>query len=151
MIGDRKTENIMTGIKDTSVTLENIKSTQFIGGQSFVTYISKSDDAYDFFLTVPPSWKTARISFTYSPEALNKHHIVTPNVFYRIDNSSVMEAPAVGSNGSISGVSVFQDGSGQGFSSWIMQIGNFDSGSHTFYFKYYFYGTVSGTFSTVAL
>lgn len=151
MIGDRKTENIMTGIKDTSVTLENIKSTQFIGGQSFVTYITNSDNQYDFALTLPSSWKTARISFTYTAEAATKHHIVKPNIFYRVDNPNVMESPVVGTNGAVSDLDFFQDGGGQGFSSWIMQIANFDTSSHTFYFKYYFYGTVSGTFSTVAL
>lgn len=151
MIGDRKTENILSSIKDNSLTLENSKSTQFIGGKSFVTYVTNSDNQYDFSLNVPQAYKAAKITFTFTDNALNKFHIVKPTIYYRIDNPDVMGSPAILSNGTNQIVSFFQDGVAHGVNTYVLQLTNGDAAAHTFYLKYYFYGTTSGTFNTVAL
>lgn len=151
MIGDRKTENILTNIKDNSLTIENAKSTQFIGGKSFVTYVTNSNNQNDFSLSVPQAYKAAKITFTFSDNAVNYFHIVRPTIYYRIDNPDVMASPTVLSSGTGQIISFFQNGVDHGQNTYIVQITNVDASSHTFYFKYYFYGTTSGTFGTVAL
>lgn len=151
MIGDRKTENILTNIKDSSVTLENGKSTQFIGGKSFVTYAVSSGDQYDFSLSSPAAYKAARITYTFDPTAAEKFHIVQPTIYYRMDNPDVMADPVILSNGSSYIMRFFQDGVSHGVNTYIIQLSHGESGTHTFYFKYFFYGTVKGTFTTVAL
>lgn len=151
MIGDRKTENILTNIKDSSITLENGKSTQFIGGKSFVTYITNSNAQYDYSLSTVASYKAARIIFTFDENASDKFHIVQPTIYYRMDNPDVMGDPVILSNGSSYIMRYFQDGISHGSNSYIIQLSHGESGTHTFYFKYYFYGTVKGTFSTTTL
>lgn len=151
MIGDRKTENILSTIKDSSTTLENGKSTQFIGGKSFVTYVTNSNDLYDYSLSAPASYKAARITFTFDSSAADKFHIVQPTIYYRMDDPDVMANPVILSNGSSYIMRFFQDGVAHGVNTYVIQLSHGESGTHTFYFKYYFYGTVKGTFSTVAL
>lgn len=151
MIGDRKTENILTTIKDSTVTLQNGKSTQLLGGKSFVTYVTNSNDPYDYSLSAPASYKAARISFTFDSNASNKFHIVQPTIYYRMDNPDVMADPVILSNGTSYIMRYFQDGVSQGQNTYIIQLSHGESGTHTFYFKYFFYGTVRGTFNTVPL
>lgn len=151
MIGDRKTENIFTNIKNGVETIQSSKSTQPISGKSFVTYVTKSNDLYDFSLSVPQSYKIALVEFTYEPSAATKHHIVKPTIFYRLDAPDVMAAPIIESYTTNTGIDFFQLRTGQGFASWVIQITNIDAATHTFYFKFFFYGTVKGTFVTSAL
>lgn len=147
MIGDRKTENIYTTIKDGNVSLENVKTTQPISGKSFVTSITKSDLQYDYSVTIPQSYKKATIMFYYQQGAENKHHIVKPSVYYRIGNPDVMGSPEVDSYSQNVDTTVFCTGMGHGFTRWTLQMTNTNAGSVTFYIKAFFYGTTTGTFT----
>ena len=147
MIGDRKTENIFTVIKDGDESMQNVKSTQAIGGKSFVTYITKSDLQYDYSLSVPQAYKKATILFTYPENAQTKHHIVKPSIYFRINNPDVMGSPAVDSYDQNVDTTVFMTGTGIGFSRWTLQMSNYNASSVTFYVKAFFYGTTTGTFT----
>ena len=150
MIGDRKTENAFTLIKDATETAQNIKSTQPISGKSFVTYVTESGLQFDYSVTIPQSYKTAVIDFTYSPGAEFKQHILKPSVYYRLNDPNVMASPIVDSYNLFTDITVFQTRTGQGFGQWIVQMTNANASSQTFYLKVYFYGTTSGTFTVTA-
>lgn len=151
MIGDRKTENILSSIKDIDLNISSMKSTQYLGGASFVTYVTSSEDLYDFQITIPQSYKTAKVTFTYPISASTKNHIVSLTAYFRIDNPKVMAAPVIEDSNSFQIATPFVDGSGLGFTSWIIQLANGSPSSKTFYFKFFFSGTTSGTFNAVAL
>ena len=147
MIGDRKTEDVLTTIKDGDTSLANIKSTQPISGKSFVTYVTSSDDLYDYVITMPQSYKKATIMFYYKTGAEQKHHIVKPHIYYRLDDPNVMANPALPSYTTNIDTTVFMTGTGWGFSRWTLQLTNTAASSQTIYVKAYFYGTTTGTFT----
>lgn len=141
--------DILDEVKNMIEDVNNFKTTQQSSGRSFVNYSVSSSNSYDFSISVNTSNKAFRLTFTQSEPT--KYNIVDLSYFFRIDNSAVMADPYV-SNAPPYTVEVVLEKPQLGITTWILDCTNNNAPtSHTFYFKFYFNGTVDGTFSAVAL
>lgn len=151
---NRKTDTIAEYIADISKNIEEFKSTQPASGKSFVNYSTNSSNAYDFSLTTNVYDKAFRI--TFNDELSGKYNIVDLSWFMRVDNPNVMDNPRLTNNIPYT-VQVCYEAPQLGKTTWILDCGNLDFSTypnvntHTFYFKFYFNGTTTGTFSAVAI
>ena len=151
---DRKTHNIIDFIKNIANNIDEFKSTQPAAGKSFVNYAVSSSNTYDFALVMNTRNKTFRLTFTH--ELPDKYNIVDLSWFMRVDNSNVMANPYV-SNATPYTTEVCFEAPQLGVTTWLLDCGNLDFSivpavnTHTFYFKFYFNGTTTGTFSAVAI
>lgn len=146
---DRKTDTITEYISDISKNIDEFKSTQPASGKSFVNYSVSSENTYDFALTTNVSSKAFRITFTH--ELPDKYNIVDLSWFVRIDNPNVMANPYL-SNATPYTTEVCFEAPQLGVTTWILDCTNLNYPvPHTFYFKFYFNGTTTGTFSAVSI
>lgn len=147
---DRKSDTITEYVADISKDINEFKSTQIAGGKSFVNYSVSSSSAYDFSIVMNTRNKTFKITFTH--ELPDKYNIVDLTWFVRLDNSNVMDNPRL-TNISPYTVQVCPETPQQGVTTWLLDCDNIDFSTfpnvntHTFYFKFYFNGTTTGTFS----
>lgn len=151
---DRKTDTITEYISDISKNIDEFKSTQPASGKSFVNYSVSSSNTYDFALVMNNMNKTFRITFTH--ELPDKYNIVDLSWFMRVDNNNVMDSPYL-SNASPYTTEVCFESPQLGITTWLLDCGNLDFttypnvNTHTFYFKFYFNGTTTGTFSAISI
>ena len=146
---DRKSDTITEYISDISKNIDEFKGTQLSGGKSFINYSVSSSNTYDFALTTTAFAKAFRITFTH--ELSDKYNIVDLTWFVRIDNSDVMANPYL-SNAAPYTTEVCFEAPQLGKTTWILDCTNLNyPASHIFYFKFYFNGTTTGTFSAVAI
>lgn len=151
---DRKTDNILSVVADISKNIDEFKAMQSAGGKSFVNYSVSSVNNYDFALTISTQNKAFRVTFTH--ELADKYNIVDLSWFMRVDNSAVMANPRV-SNVVPYTTEVCFEAPQLGVTTWILDCSNVDYTSfpsvntHTFYFKFYFNCTTTGTFSAVVI
>lgn len=151
---DRKTDNIVNIVKDVSNNIDEFKSMQSVSGKSFVNYSVSSNSAYDFAITMNVTNRAFRVIFTH--ELPDKYNIVDLSWFMRVDNSNVMASPRV-SNAVPYTTEVCFEAPQLGVTTWILDCSNLDYSSfpsvntHTFYFKFYFNGTTTGTFNAVTI
>jgi len=137
--------NITDRITDMSKSLGEFKSVQKSSGDSFVNYATSSTNSYDFALTTNVAHKSFRLTFTHTEP--DKYNIVDLSWFVRIDDSNVMASPRV-SNATPYTTEVCYEAPQLGVTTWLIDCTNLNNpASHTFYFKFYFNGTTSGTFS----
>lgn len=150
MINDRKHNDIIQTIHSMTDEVADLKDTQPLGGTSFVTYVTKSSDLYDYSMVQSTERAGFRVTFTHDPTKGTKYHIVNMSTFMRIGNPDVMASPYY------TGTAVdipanflpLPEASDAGVSQWIVTTHNYDvPTSYTFYFKFFFKGTVGGTFS----
>ena len=144
-----KQPDILDEIKKINIDINEFKTTQQSSGKSFVNYSVSSTSDYDFSMVVDVVDKAFRLTFTHSEP--NKYNIVDLTWFVRIDNSAVMENPYL-SNATPYTVEMAHEKPQLGLTTWILDCTNLNApSSHTFYFKFYFNGTVDGTFSATAI
>ena len=134
-------------------SVQEMKSTQPLGGRSFVNYATFSELPHDVSVSMDGVFKDVRLVFTGSDA--ESVHLVQPSVFYRLDNPEVMESPELAPFATGRGLRMFQEYARAGESSWVITLLDQDWGNHgadfTYYIKAYFSGTTSGTFSFVHL
>ena len=146
---DRKNDNITEYIENISKNISEFKSTQPSGGKSFVNYQVSSSNQYDFAVTMDATNKTFRVTFTH--ELPDKYNIVDLSWFMRVDNSDVMASPYL-SNAVPYTTEVCYEMPQLGVTTWLLDCNNLDyPTNHTFYYKLYFNGTTTGTFSAALL
>lgn len=152
---DRKNETLAGYVKEAKDDLGDIKYAQPIGGASFVNYNTSSTDLYDYSIGLSVSTRPFRVTFTH--DVTDRYNIVDMSHFIRVDNSDVMSSPYVPSSLNFITTRVVTEEPQHGLTSWIIDVTNLDrDGSfniipHTVFFKFFFSGTVSGTFSFTAL
>ena len=153
---DRKQEDIITIIDSMSNSISDIKSVQQVSGDSFVNYSVYSANTYDFAITLTSIFTGMDFRLTFTHSEPLKYNIVDMSFFMRVDNSNVMANPYV-SNAVPYTVQVANEAPQLGVTTWLLNCTNLDFttwptvNSHTFYFKFYFNGTVSGTFSSALI
>lgn len=146
---NRKSDTITEYVSDISKNIEEFKSTQPASGKSFVNYSVSSSNIYDFALTTTVFAKAFRITFIH--ELADKYNIVDLSFFVRIDDPNVMANPYL-SNAPPYTTEVCFEAPQLGKTTWILDCTNLNYPvSHTFYFKFYFNGTTTGTFSAAAI
>lgn len=144
---DRKQQDIITEIRDLKDDADDLKGVQPLGGASFVNYTYHTQDAYDYSFNQSVSIRSFRLRFIYDDVASEKYHIVMPSLYYRIDNGNVMELPYFELASPIVSIDVLPEPSSPGESRWLLVSQNYDTPTaHNIYLKFYFQGTVSGTF-----
>lgn len=144
---DRKQHDILSVVKELEEDSKQLKSSQFVGGASFINYTTQSPDSYDFSVTLTAGAFAAR-RITFIPGIPGKYYIIRPSRFFRLNNPNVMASPQ--EQTPTLNVRVFTE-SPEGGYSWIIQAFNGTLSTHTYYVKLYFKGTASGTFNVTTI
>ena len=143
---DRKTQDIIKRVSELNQNFQDYKSVQPLGGASFVNYSTSSSSTYDFSITMNAHLKSYRLTFTHSEP--DKYHILSPTVYFRVDNSNVMSSPYLVDVNALYLIHTIGEEPVPGSQTWILDAVNSDyPTSHTFYVKLFFKGTTTGTFS----
>lgn len=147
---DRKRKDIITEVRDLKTDTDELKSTQPLGGVSFVNYTYHTEDTYDYSYTQSVIIRSFRLRFIYDDVASEKYHIVVPSLYYRIDNSNVMADPYFELTAPVISIDVLPEPPMIGESRWLLVSQNYHYPTpgtpHDVYLKFYIQGTVSGTF-----
>lgn len=152
---DRKNYSLPGYVDDARQNLEDFKYSQPIGGASFVNYPTSSTNTFDYSIGLSVSTRAFRVTFAHDEP--DKYNIVDMSHFIRVDNSDVMSSPYIQATSAFITTRVVTEEPIHGQTSWIIDTTNLDrDGSfniipHTVFFKFFFSGTVSGTFSFTAL
>lgn len=146
---DRKTQNFVTDVSQLITDTEDMKSSQPIGGASFVNYFTQSPYGYDYSWLQSTFKRAFRVRFTHADPG--KYHIINLNAFFRLDNADVMGNPYLANINRAAQLEVVPDVFAAGYNEWIITTENFNQPypgtSYTFYLKLFFKGTTPGTFT----
>jgi len=146
----RNEDNILTELNKIKYNISDFKATQKVSGDSFINYAISSSSDYDFSVTMDTTNKTYRLTFTQ--DTPDKYNIIDLSLFMRVDNSNVMADPRV-SNATPYTSEICFEAPQLGVTTWLIDCANLDYSTfpnvntHTFYYKFYFNGTATGTFS----
>lgn len=152
----KREDTFIETIKDQQKSVENIKGIQFIGQRSITNYKTFSDDNYDLDFVIYNADTTRNFELTFSHNNDIRDSLLTLNIFTRADNSNVMAspipyfsptAPEFTTRWRKKMTSV--DGESIWYISFIKNLPGFPS-FHV-YAKFFFDGTVTGTWSVVEI
>lgn len=144
----RSNDQIINVLKESQNALDEIKSTQPLGGASFVNYTTRSDDNFDFSYSQTGYYKSIRVTFTHSiPESW---HINELNVFGRVNNPNVMANPIAANNTDYE-IRITPERPYRGKQTWIVETVQYQGGTNDFYLKFYVKGTTGGTITAQTL
>ncbi len=143
-------KSIINTIKSATTNIESIKSLQYINGDSFLNYTTKSSSSYDHMITVNTA-DSQCFRVTFTPGDINNYALVFFNPIFAIDNSDVINHAQVAND--VYGAEVVFEAPTKNSQSWIINLSNlnYDSNnhiiSHNFYFKFFFSASCQGSFS----
>lgn len=150
---DRKTDNWVSKIKRIKQEMDDFKSTQFIGADSLIAYKTYTGSQFDYQTTLTSPNQVRYLRLTFQHQAATEGILSELKLFYRINNSNVMDLP----------VPKHTFGQPAIFVRWYKEMSNVTTGtqtswrirvlknnssdSFTAYFKFFIDGTDTGEWS----
>lgn len=151
---DRKTDNWVSQIKRLKQEIDGFKSTQFIGADSLIAYKTYTNDSFDYQTTLTSPNQVRYLRLTLQHQTATDGILSELKLFYRIDNSNVMDLPVPKHTFGQPAIFVrwykeMDDSLTNGTqTSWRMRvIKNADGDPYTAYFKFFIDGTDTGQWS----
>lgn len=148
----RRNRGFLQEFADWGKDLEELKSSQPIGGQSFINYKVSSSSQNDFSVLMDSVYKDFRIEFFH--DMPGEYHIVSLSHFHRVGNPDVMASPELVAFETGRFLRLVRERPFRSRNSWILTCVDFTQGSHTdftYYVKLFFRGTAKGSFVVTPL